>query len=161
MALLISTGHRSLISHYSRSKDQCRPSLTFVQGASDLEVEEIRGRDEQPYATLLDLSQKDDELLSHFVSCFAMKISIVPNGHPSLILQAFLIGLQPSTFFWSLIERSPVTVPEMLQCAKQYTDAKVLVAGKREDHKRPRTEKPRGDDPIDWNHPTRGHLRHL
>ncbi|RWW65618.1 hypothetical protein BHE74_00027061 [Ensete ventricosum] len=45
-------------------------------------------------------------------------------------------------FFWLLIERPPVTVPEMLQCTNQYTTAEVLVVGKRMDHKRPRSEKP-------------------
>ncbi|RZR83557.1 hypothetical protein BHM03_00010216 [Ensete ventricosum] len=92
----------------------------------------------KPSATLLlGLSQKDEEPLSHFVSCFATKIRTVPNAHPSLIMQVFLIGLQSSKFFWLLIERLLVTVPEMFQRANQYTIVEALVVGKRVDHKRP------------------------
>ncbi|RRT68891.1 hypothetical protein B296_00022668 [Ensete ventricosum] len=55
-------------------------------------------------------------------------------------------------------------MPEMLQCANQCTAVEALVAGKREDHKRPHSEKPRkkqidiivgrpasdGDSTSDW-----------
>ncbi|RRT82664.1 hypothetical protein B296_00019595 [Ensete ventricosum] len=92
----------------------------------------------KPFAALLlDLSQKDEEPLSHFVSCFVTKTRTVPDAHPSLIMQVFLIGLQSSKFFWLLIERLPVIVSEMLQRANQYTIVEALVVGKREDHKRP------------------------
>ncbi|RRT42140.1 hypothetical protein B296_00050589 [Ensete ventricosum] len=68
----------------------------------------------------------------------------MPDTHPSLAIQAFLMGLRPSQFFWSLFERSPSTVPEMLQRANQYVAAKTLVAGKREYHKKSRGDKPQG-----------------
>lgn len=54
------------------------------------------------------------------------------------------MGLRLSGFFWSLIERPSVTILEMLQRANQYMVAKELEAGKHEDHKRQRAEKPRG-----------------
>ncbi|RRT72823.1 hypothetical protein B296_00009546 [Ensete ventricosum] len=54
------------------------------------------------------------------------------------------MGLKPSRFFWLLIERPPATVREMLQRAHQYMATKTLVAGKRDELKRPRTEQPRG-----------------
>ncbi|RWW83400.1 hypothetical protein BHE74_00008094 [Ensete ventricosum] len=68
----------------------------------------------------------------------------IPNAHPLLVIQAFLIGLRSSHFFWSLVEHPPMAVPKMLQIANQYVVAEVLVAGKREDKKRPRVESSRG-----------------
>ncbi|RRT33032.1 hypothetical protein B296_00050378, partial [Ensete ventricosum] len=67
--------------------------------------------------------------------------------HPSLAIQAFLTGLRLSRFFWSLIERPPATLPETLQRAHQYMAAETLVAGKRDETKRPRVEQPRGHPP--------------
>ncbi|RZR79947.1 hypothetical protein BHM03_00005825 [Ensete ventricosum] len=51
----------------------------------------------------------------------------MPNAHPSLVIQVFLIGLHSSCFFWSLIKRPPVTIPEMLQKANQYVTAEALI----------------------------------
>lgn len=42
---------------------------------------------------LLALSQNDDESLSQFIAHFANEIQRVPNAYPSLIMQAFLMGL--------------------------------------------------------------------
>ncbi|RWV86373.1 hypothetical protein GW17_00051735 [Ensete ventricosum] len=64
----------------------------------------------------------------------------VPDVHPSLAIQAFLMGLKASRSFWLLIERLPVTIPEMLQRAHQYIAVEARVAGKRDESKQPQAE---------------------
>ncbi|RWW59872.1 hypothetical protein BHE74_00033173 [Ensete ventricosum] len=75
-----------------------------------------------------------------FVGRFTLQVQGIPYLHPSLAIQAFLTGLRPSRFFWSLIERPPTTLPEMLQRAHQYMAAETLVASKRDEKKPPRVE---------------------
>ncbi|RWW04985.1 hypothetical protein GW17_00031763, partial [Ensete ventricosum] len=94
-------------------------------------------------ASLLGLTQGSDEPLAQFVSRLRRR-SKDADTHPSLAIQAFLMGLRPSRFYWSLIERPPSTVPEMLQRTNQYVAAETLVAGKWEDHKKSRGDKPQG-----------------
>ncbi|RWW51550.1 hypothetical protein BHE74_00042095 [Ensete ventricosum] len=90
------------------------------------------------------MAQGSDKPLSQFVGRFTSQVQGIPDLHPSLAIQAFLTGLRPSRFLWSLIERSPATLPEMLQWAHQYMAAETSVAGKRKETKRPRGEQSRG-----------------
>ncbi|RRT37159.1 hypothetical protein B296_00057275, partial [Ensete ventricosum] len=98
-------------------------------------------------ASLLGLVQGSDEPLSQFVGWFTSQVQGILDLHPSLAIQAFLTGLRPSRFFWSLIERPLATLPEMLQRAHQYMVVETLVASKRDESKRPRVEQPRGHPP--------------
>ncbi|RWV80774.1 hypothetical protein GW17_00057903 [Ensete ventricosum] len=95
-------------------------------------------------ASLLRMRQKEDEPLGPYLARFIEEIRAIPDAHPLLVIQAFIIGIRPSHFFWSLVEHPPATVPEMLQRASQYVIAKALVVEKREDQKRPRVESSRG-----------------
>ncbi|RRT32779.1 hypothetical protein B296_00050343, partial [Ensete ventricosum] len=128
---------------YSRIKPFSISS--FDQFAKKFELNFIASSCPRPAtASLLGLTQGNDEPLAQFVSRFSAEIRRMPNTHPTLAIQAFLIGLRPSRFFWSLIERPQSTVPEMLQRASQYVAAESLVAEKREDHKKSRGDKPQG-----------------
>ncbi|KAJ8464738.1 hypothetical protein OPV22_027290 [Ensete ventricosum] len=90
------------------------------------------------------MAQGSDEPLSQFVGRFTSQVQGIPDLHPSLAIQAFLTGLKPSRFFWSLIERPPTTLPEMLQRAHQYVAVETLIAGKQDETKRSRGEQSRG-----------------
>ncbi|RZR97554.1 hypothetical protein BHM03_00026753 [Ensete ventricosum] len=65
--------------------------------------------------SLLEMRQREDESLGQYLTQFTMGIRAIPDAHLSLVIQAFLIGLWPSCFFWSLLERPPATVLKMLQ----------------------------------------------
>ncbi|XP_064940573.1 uncharacterized protein LOC135594079 [Musa acuminata AAA Group] len=101
---------------------------SFDQLARDFELNFLAyARPKSSVALLLGLHQREDELLSHF---------------------AFMIGLRPSRFFWSLVEWPPTTVPKMLQWASQFVAAETWMVGKREVHKRVKTESPRQQQPA-------------
>ncbi|RWW90523.1 hypothetical protein BHE74_00000396 [Ensete ventricosum] len=120
---------------------QLKPSFisSFDQLAKEFELNFIASSCPRPTAaSLLSLTQGSDKPLAQFVSRFSAELRRMPNTHHTLAIQSFLMGLRPSQFFWSLIERTGhwSTVPEMLQWASQYVVAETLVAGKREDHKK-------------------------
>ncbi|RZR82621.1 hypothetical protein BHM03_00009073 [Ensete ventricosum] len=121
---------------YSRIKPSSISS--FDQFANEFELNFIASSCPRPTAaSLLSLTQGNDEPLAQFVSRFLAEIRRMPDTHHTLAIQVFLMGFRPSRFFWSLIGRPSSTVPEMLQRVSQYVAAESLVAGKREDHKSP------------------------
>ncbi|RWV87343.1 hypothetical protein GW17_00050681 [Ensete ventricosum] len=55
-------------------------------------------------ASLLWMRQKEDEHLGLYLTHFTKEIMAIPDAHPSLVIQAFMIGIRPSRLFWSLVE---------------------------------------------------------
>ncbi|RRT38657.1 hypothetical protein B296_00013586 [Ensete ventricosum] len=131
---------------YSRLKPASIPSFDLL--AKEFELNYFASAcPKSTTASLLGMAQRSDAPLSQFVGWFTSQIQGIPDLHSSLVIQAFLTELRPSRFFWSLIERSPATLPEMLQRAHQYMAVETLVAGKWDKTKRPRVEQPRGHPP--------------
>ncbi|RRT58208.1 hypothetical protein B296_00018482 [Ensete ventricosum] len=73
---------------------------SFDQFAKDFELNFIASSCLRPTAiSLLGLTQGNDEPLAQFVSRFSAEIRRMPDTHPTLAIQVFLMRLQPSRFF--------------------------------------------------------------
>ncbi|RWV83160.1 hypothetical protein GW17_00055271 [Ensete ventricosum] len=106
---------------------------SFDQLAREFEANFYASAQLKPTVASLRMRQKEDEHLGLYHAHFIMEIKAIPDAHPSLVIHAFMIGIRPSRLFWSLVERPPTIVPEMLQRANQYIATEALVAEKHED----------------------------
>ncbi|RWW19229.1 hypothetical protein GW17_00016739 [Ensete ventricosum] len=82
--------------------------MEHVVLAEEFESNFLASVQPKPTATsLLEMKKREDEPLGQYLARFAMEIRAIPDTHPSLVIQAFLIGVRPSRFFWSLVELPP------------------------------------------------------
>ncbi|RWW74239.1 hypothetical protein BHE74_00017821 [Ensete ventricosum] len=126
---------------YSRLKSASISSFDLL--AKEFELNFLASARPKPTtASLLGLVQGSDKPLSLFVGRFTSQAQGIPDLRPSLAIQALLTGLRPSMFFWSLIKRPPAMLPEILQWVHQYMATETLVAGKRDESKRPGQSNP-------------------
>ncbi|RZS25634.1 hypothetical protein BHM03_00058859 [Ensete ventricosum] len=80
---------------YSRIRSSSISS--FDQFAKEFELNFIASSCPRPTAaSLLGLTQGSDEPLAQFISRFSAEIWRMPDTHPTLAIQAFLMGLRPS-----------------------------------------------------------------
>ncbi|RWW62786.1 hypothetical protein BHE74_00030071 [Ensete ventricosum] len=54
--------------------------------------------------SLLGMRQKEEEHLGQYLTRFINEIRATPDAHPSLVIQAFMIGIRRSRLFWLLVE---------------------------------------------------------
>ncbi|RWW11299.1 hypothetical protein GW17_00025099 [Ensete ventricosum] len=82
---------------YTRLRSSSISSFDFL--AKEFELNFLASSHSRPMAaSLLGLTQGSDEPLTQFVGRFAIEIRGMPDVHPSLAIQAFLMGLRPSQF---------------------------------------------------------------
>ncbi|RZS02060.1 hypothetical protein BHM03_00032029 [Ensete ventricosum] len=55
-------------------------------------------------ASLLGMRQKEEEHIGQYLARFTNEVRAIPDVHPSLVIQAFMIGIKSSCLFWSLVE---------------------------------------------------------
>ncbi|RZR99629.1 hypothetical protein BHM03_00029199 [Ensete ventricosum] len=137
---------------YSRLKPAS--IISFDQLMKELEQNFLaNARPKLIAASLLGIAQGREEPLAQFINRFTIETRAIPDVHPSLVFQAFMMGICSSKLFWSLVKKTLTTIPEMMQMVNHFIAAKTLIAGKCEEQKRPQTGQPRG--------PTSGRGDHL
>ncbi|RZR74260.1 hypothetical protein BHM03_00034418 [Ensete ventricosum] len=120
--------------------------FSFDQLTRELEQNFLANARPKPTAaSLLGITQGREEPLAQFVSRFPAETRAIPDVHPSLVIQAFVMGIRSSKLFWSLVEKPPTTVPEMMQRVNHFIAVETLIARKCKDRSAP--ELSRGPTP--------------
>ncbi|RWW63911.1 hypothetical protein BHE74_00028885 [Ensete ventricosum] len=93
--------------------DRLQPAsiISFYQLARELEQNFLANARPKPtVASLLGIAQGREEPLAQFVNRFTTESRVIPDAHPSLVIQAFLMGIRQSKLFWSLVEKPLTTI---------------------------------------------------
>ncbi|RRT67062.1 hypothetical protein B296_00030772 [Ensete ventricosum] len=113
--------------------DRLQPTtiISFDQLARELEQNfHVNARPNPMITSLLSIAQGREEPLTQFINRFTTESWAIPDAHPSLVIQAFLMGIRSSKLFWSLVEKPPTTVLEIMQRANYFIAAVALIVEK-------------------------------
>lgn len=102
---------------------------SYSQLAKEFELHFLKNVHLRPMVVmLLRFRQGEEETLLDFATRFTNEILGIDNVHTSLMIQSFMMGLKPSHLVWSLVERTPTTIPEVLQMANRYIIVNTIVS---------------------------------
>lgn len=91
------------------------------------------GRHKRSSAAILNINQRDDESLTSYVTCFNKEALLIDEVDDKVLVIAFINGLQPEEFLFSIYKTDPKTMAEMLYKGMKYMNVEdtIIVRGDR------------------------------
>ncbi|XP_058111661.1 uncharacterized protein LOC131254980 [Magnolia sinica] len=101
--------------------------ISFTQLSKAFITNFIRGKERlKPASHLLNIVQKEDELLKDYIKHFNLEIMQVQGHSEEITLTAMMRGLREGRFLFSLNKNPPMTMIDLLNRAQKYSNAKEL-----------------------------------